>query len=52
MTEFWIGLTLTANALSIAMSLPIIGPLSDKAGRFAPILTGYWLALLPLYWYQ
>ncbi|MFW6109640.1 MAG: MFS transporter [archaeon] len=46
MTEFWIGLTLTANALSIAMSLPIIGPLSDKAGRFAPILTGLLVSVI------
>jgi len=40
MSEFWIGITLTANALLIAISLPIIGPLSDRIGRFIPIITG------------
>ena len=40
MTEFWIGLTLTANALSIAISLPIVGRISDRVGRFIPIVTG------------
>ena len=40
MNEFWIGITLTANALSIAVSLPIVGPLSDRVGRFLPIASG------------
>ena len=40
MSEFWIGITLTANALLIAISLPIVGPLSDRIGRFIPIITG------------
>jgi len=38
MNEFMIGLTLTANA--IAVSLPIVGPLSDRVGRFKPIAAG------------
>jgi MFS family permease len=40
MSEFLIGITLTANALMIAVSLPIIGRLSDRVGRFTPIATG------------
>jgi MFS family permease len=40
MSDFMIGITLTANALLIAISLPVIGPLSDKIGRFIPIVTG------------
>ena len=41
-----IGITLTANALLIAISLPIIGPLSDRVGRFIPIVTGLLLSVL------
>jgi len=40
MSEFLIGITLTANALMIAVSLPIVGPLSDRVGRFPPIAAG------------
>ena len=40
MNEFMIGLTLTANAITIAVSLPIVGPLSDRVGRFKPIAAG------------
>lgn len=40
MNEFMIGLTLTANAIAIAVSLPIVGPLSDRVGRFKPIAAG------------
>jgi MFS family permease len=45
MTEFWIGITLTANALSIAISLPIVGQISDKIGRFIPIATGLFISV-------
>ncbi|MBN2334987.1 MFS transporter [Candidatus Bathyarchaeota archaeon] len=53
MSEFMIGLTLTANALTIAVSLPIVGRLSDRVGRFAPIAAGLLVsvaafALVPL----
>jgi MFS family permease len=58
MSEFWIGLTLTANALLIAISLPIVGPLSDRIGRFIPITTGLLVSVaafalipkVPYYW--
>jgi len=58
MTEFWIGITLTANALAIAISLPIIGPLSDRVGRFTPIAAGLLVSvaafalvpIVPYYW--
>jgi DHA2 family multidrug resistance protein len=58
MSEFWIGITLTANALLIAISLPIVGPLSDRIGRFIPIITGLLVSVvafalvpnLPYYW--
>ena len=57
MTEFWIGITLTANALSIAVSLPLVGPLSDRVGRFIPIASGLLVSvvafiLVPLAPYQ
>jgi MFS transporter, DHA1 family, multidrug resistance protein len=57
MNEFWIGITLTANALTIAIALPIVGPLSDKVGRFLPIVSGLLVsvaafALVPLAPYQ
>jgi MFS family permease len=57
MSEFWIGLTLTANALLIAISLPIVGPISDRVGRFIPITVGLLVsvaafALVPLAPYQ
>jgi len=53
MSELLIGLTLTANALMIAISLPIVGHLSDRVGRFTPIATGLLVsvavfALMPL----
>jgi MFS family permease len=58
MSEFWIGLTLTANALSIAISLPIVGKISDRVGRFLPIVIGLIVSvaafalvpLAPYYW--
>jgi MFS family permease len=40
MSEFMIGLTITANAVVIAVSLPVVGPLSDRVGRFTPIMLG------------
>lgn len=57
MSEFWIGITLTANALLIAVSLPIIVPLSDRIGRYLPITAGLLVsvavfALIPLTPYQ
>jgi len=57
MSEFLIGLTLTANALMIAVSLPIVGRISDRVGRFTPIATGLLVsvaafALMPLAPYQ
>jgi MFS family permease len=53
MNELMIGLTLTANAVVIAVSLPVIGSLSDRVGRFTPIAAGLLLsvptfALFPL----
>jgi len=46
-------LTMTANALVIAVSLPIVGRLSDRVGRFTPIAAGLLVsvvafALMPL----
>ena len=35
-----IGLALTANALIMAIALPIVGTFSDKVGRFPLIVTG------------
>jgi MFS family permease len=57
MSELLIGITLTANALVIAVSLPIIGRLSDRVGRFTPIATGLLVsvaafALMPMAPYQ
>lgn len=51
--EFIIGVTLTANSLMIAVSLPVIGKLSDKVGRYLPIVVGLGVsvaafALIPL----
>jgi MFS family permease len=48
---------LAANALVIAVSLPIIGRLSDRVGRFTPIATGLLVsvaafALMPMAPYQ
>ncbi len=53
LSEFIIGITLTANSLMIAVSLPVIGKLSDKVGRFLPIVVGLGVsvvafALVPL----
>ncbi|MBS7638488.1 MFS transporter [Candidatus Bathyarchaeota archaeon] len=39
-SEVIIGLSLTANALVMALSLPLIGRLSDRVGRFLPIAIG------------
>ena len=39
-SEAIIGLSLTANALVMGLSLPIIGRLSDRVGRFLPIISG------------
>ena len=58
MSELWIGITLTANALLIAISLPIVGPISDRIGRFIPIITGLLVSvfafavipMVPFYW--
>ncbi len=38
--EFAIGLALTANALMTAVSLPVVGGISDRIGRFKPIVIG------------
>ncbi len=46
MNEFMIGLTLTANAIVIAVSLPLVGKLSDRVGRFTPIATGLLLSVV------
>jgi MFS family permease len=46
MSEFYIGLALTANSLMIAVSLPIVGKLSDKVGRFLPIAVGLGVSVL------
>jgi MFS family permease len=48
-----IGISLTANSLMIAVSLPIVGKISDKVGRFLPIVVGLGVsviafALIPL----
>lgn len=40
LSEFIIGITLTANSLMIAVSLPVIGKISDRVGRFLPIAVG------------
>ena len=50
--EAVIGLALTANALMTAISLPIVGGISDRVGRFTPIAIGLFVsvaafALLP-----
>jgi MFS family permease len=46
MSEFLIGVTLTANALIIVVGLPIIGPLSDRVGRFPPIAAGLLISVV------
>jgi DHA1 family multidrug resistance protein-like MFS transporter len=59
MSEFLIGVSLTANALIIALSLPVVGSLSDRVGRFTPIISGLLVsvaafALIPkinFYWF-
>ncbi len=38
--EAAIGLALTANALMTALSLPVVGRVSDRVGRFIPITVG------------
>jgi len=45
MNEFMIGLTLTANAIIIAVSLPVVGLLSNRVGRFKPRATGLLLSI-------
>jgi DHA1 family multidrug resistance protein-like MFS transporter len=47
LNEFMIGLTLTANAVVIAVSLPTVGTFSDRVGRFTPIAVGLLLSLIP-----
>jgi len=53
MSDLVIGLTLTANAVTIAIGLPVVGRFSDRVGRFTPIAAGLLLsvaafALIPL----
>ncbi len=58
MNEFMIGLTLTANAVTLAVSLPVVGMLSDRVGRFTPIAAGLLVSvaafalfpILPFFW--
>jgi MFS family permease len=50
-SEFIIGLTLAANAFMIAISLPLIGIISDRIGRIPPplfrvLLSAYLLLLI------
>jgi len=40
-----IGLALTANALMTAISLPIVGGISDRIGRFTPIIIGLFVSV-------
>ncbi len=44
-SEVIIGISLTANALVMALSLPLIGRLSDRVGRFPPIAFGLLLSV-------
>jgi len=44
--EVTIGIALTANALLMAICLPIVGTLSDKIGRFTPIIGGLLLSVV------
>lgn len=46
LNEFIIGITLTANSLMIAVSLPVIGRISDKIGRFLPIAIGLGVSVI------
>lgn len=51
--ELLIGISLTANSLMIAVSLPIVGKISDRVGRFLPIVVGlgvsvFAFALIPI----
>jgi MFS family permease len=53
MSEFFIGITLTANSLMIAIALPLVGRISDRIGRFLPIVVGlgisvFAFALIPI----
>lgn len=53
MSEFLIGITLTANSLMIAIALPLVGRISDRVGRFLPIFSGlgasiFAFALIPI----
>jgi len=45
MNELMIGLTLTANAVVIAVSLPSVGAFSERVGRFTPISAGLLLSV-------
>lgn len=45
-SEVIIGFSLTANALVMALSLPLIGRLSDRVGRFLPIALGLSLSVV------
>jgi MFS family permease len=44
--EVAIGLSLTANALLMAVCLPVVGIISDKIGRFTPIVGGLLLSVV------
>jgi MFS family permease len=44
--EVSIGLALTANALVMAVGLPIVGTLSDRIGRFIPIVIGLLISVV------
>ena len=44
--EVSIGLALTANALVMAVCLPIIGSVSDRVGRFLPIALGFFVSVI------
>ena len=43
--EVSIGIALTANALLMALGLPIVGTMSDKVGRFLPIVIGLFVSV-------
>jgi MFS family permease len=45
LNEFIIGLAMTANSLMIAVSLPVVGKISDKVGRFLPMTLGLGLSV-------
>lgn len=45
-SEVIIGLSLTANSLVMTLSLPLIGRLSDRVGRFPPIALGLLISVV------